>query len=73
MVFVESSDFERYLPRYLSDEEYGQLQPAFMNNPQLGAVIPGSGGVRKLAGVEAVWAQVAFAFLLRQGSTRSGC
>ena len=48
MIFVESSSFERCLPRYLSDEEFGQLQVALRNNPQLGAVIPGSSGIRKL-------------------------
>ena len=48
MVFVESSGFERYLPRYLSDEEFGRLQMALKNNLTLGALIPGSGGVRKL-------------------------
>lgn len=48
MIFVESSVFERYLPRYLSDEEYGRLQSALRNNPKLGAVIPGTSGIRKL-------------------------
>ena len=48
MVFIESSVFERHLPRYLSDEEYGRLQTALRNNPKLGVVIPGSGSVRKL-------------------------
>jgi mRNA-degrading endonuclease RelE of RelBE toxin-antitoxin system len=48
VIFVESSVFERNLPRYLSDEEYGRLQTSLRNNPKLGAVIPGSGGIRKL-------------------------
>jgi mRNA-degrading endonuclease RelE of RelBE toxin-antitoxin system len=48
MIFVESSVFEHYLPRYLSDEEFGRLQMALRKNPTLGALIPGSGGVRKL-------------------------
>jgi hypothetical protein len=48
MLFVESSVFEHYLPRYLSDEEFGRLQMALRNNPTRGALIPGSGGVRKL-------------------------
>ena len=33
---------------YLSDEQYGALQQALMQNPDAGRVIPGSGGVRKL-------------------------
>ena len=48
MAFIESSVFERYLPRYLSDEQFGRLQLALRNNPTRGALIPGSGGVRKL-------------------------
>ncbi len=48
MVFIESGVFKRYLPRYLSDEEFGELQMALRNNPALGVVIPGSGGIRKL-------------------------
>jgi hypothetical protein len=48
MVFIESSLFERFLPRYLSDEEFGRLQMALRNEPALGVVIPGSGGIRKL-------------------------
>jgi hypothetical protein len=46
--FIESGLFERYLPRYLSDVEFGELQMALRNNPALGVVIPGSGGIRKL-------------------------
>jgi hypothetical protein len=48
MVFVESRLFERYLPRYLSDEEFGRLQIALRDDPVLGVVIPSSGGIRKL-------------------------
>ena len=48
MIFVESSIFERYLPRYLSDEEFARLQMALRSDPKLGVVIPGSGGGRKL-------------------------
>jgi mRNA-degrading endonuclease RelE of RelBE toxin-antitoxin system len=34
--------------QYLSDEQYAELQMALMANPELGAVIAGTGGVRKL-------------------------
>ena len=46
--FVESSLFERYLPAYLDDDEYGELQQYMILNPEAGEVVRGSGGVRKL-------------------------
>ena len=48
LVFVESRVFERYLPNYLSDDEFAGLQLTLRDNPTAGAVIPGSGGIRKL-------------------------
>jgi len=48
LIFVESSLFERYLPRYLADEEYSRVQVELRRNPILGVLIPGSGGLRKL-------------------------
>ena len=38
----------RLAARYPSDEAYGELQSHLANHPHEGAVIPGSGGVRKL-------------------------
>jgi hypothetical protein len=46
--FSESAAFDRVRPLYLDDEEYGELQQSLMQNPEAGAVVPGSGGVRKL-------------------------
>ena len=46
--FVETPLFTRLVGEYLSDEEYGALQGALIENPEAGALIPGSGGVRKL-------------------------
>ena len=46
--FVESSIFERYLPNYLDDDEYGELQQHLMLYPEAGELVRGSGGVRKL-------------------------
>lgn len=40
--------FTRLVRELLSDEEYRALQLALIENPQAGAVIRGSGGVRKL-------------------------
>jgi hypothetical protein len=46
--FIETPLFTRLDTEYLSDEEYGELQVALIENPEAGAIIPGSGGVRKL-------------------------
>ena len=46
--FIESPRFTRLLPDYLSDDEYALLQQKLMRDPDAGAVIRGSGGVRKL-------------------------
>jgi len=46
--FVETRLFTRLVGEYLSDQEYADLQAALAENPELGDVIPGSGGVRKL-------------------------
>ena len=46
--FVESSIFAKYLPNYLTDDEYAALQIFLIANPEVGDVVPGSGGVRKM-------------------------
>jgi hypothetical protein len=46
--FVETKLFTRLVREYLSDDEYSELQQALIANPEAGAIIPGSGGVRKL-------------------------
>lgn len=46
--FVETKLFTRLVQEYLSDDEYSELQQALLANPEAGAIIPGSGGVRKL-------------------------
>ena len=46
--FIETPLFTRLVTEYLSDAEYGELQVALIENPEAGAIIPGSGGVRKL-------------------------
>ena len=48
VTFVETPLFTRLAASYLSDEAYGELQSHLANHPHAGAVIPGSGGVRKL-------------------------
>jgi mRNA-degrading endonuclease RelE of RelBE toxin-antitoxin system len=47
VVIIETSIFSRRVQALFSDEEYRQLQLALVLRPDLGAVIPGSGGLRK--------------------------
>ena len=46
--FIETPLFTRLVTDYLSDEEYAELQAYLVENPETGAVIRGSGGVRKM-------------------------
>lgn len=46
--FIETKLFSRLLGEYLTDDEYGQLQATLADAPTSGALVPGSGGVRKL-------------------------
>lgn len=48
LVFFETPVFTRLLPDYLNDEAYRALQRVLMENPELGDVMPGSGGFRKV-------------------------
>ena len=47
-VFLETPLFTRLLGDYLTDESYRRLQRALMENPEMGDVIPGTGGFRKV-------------------------
>lgn len=48
MEFIEARIFSRYLPDYLGDEDYWQLQQELAAGPELGDVMQGTGGFRKL-------------------------
>lgn len=48
MVIVETSVFTRQVLELLTAEEYRKVQAALINRPNLGSVIEGSGGLRKL-------------------------
>ena len=48
MVIIETSVFTRQVQKLLSDEEYRQLQIELTARPDLGTVIQGSGGLRKV-------------------------
>lgn len=47
MEIIETSFFTRQVTEILPDEEYALLQLALIQQPDLGVIIPGSGGLRK--------------------------
>jgi hypothetical protein len=48
LVFFETPLFTRLLPDYVNDESYRALQRVLLENPELGDVMPGTGGFRKI-------------------------
>lgn len=48
VTFVESPLFSKNVFDYLTDDEYGVFQKFLTTNPDSGAVVRGSGGVRKV-------------------------
>jgi mRNA-degrading endonuclease RelE of RelBE toxin-antitoxin system len=46
--FVETSVFTRQITSTLDDGEYAELQAALVFRPELGVVIQGTGGLRKV-------------------------
>jgi mRNA-degrading endonuclease RelE of RelBE toxin-antitoxin system len=48
MVFIETSIFTRQVLDLFTDEQYRELQRALVNRPDAGALIVGSGGLRKM-------------------------
>lgn len=48
LTFRESPIFTKLVTQYLGDDEYAALQWALAEHPELGDLIPGSGGLRKL-------------------------
>lgn len=47
MAIVETSFFTKRLRELISDEEYRRFQLQLVEQPELGRLIPGSGGLRK--------------------------
>jgi len=45
---IETPTFTRRITALLSDEEYGAFQARIAANPELGALIRGGGGIRKV-------------------------
>jgi hypothetical protein len=48
VVIIETTVFTRRIDELLTDDEYGLLQDELAARPDLGKIIPGSGGLRKL-------------------------
>jgi mRNA-degrading endonuclease RelE of RelBE toxin-antitoxin system len=48
VIIIETSIFTRQVRTLLSGEEYRKLQTALLLHPDRGAIIPGSGGLRKV-------------------------
>ncbi len=48
LTIIESPLFSRLWPDYWSEEERGEFAAFIANSPEAGAVIPGSGGCRKV-------------------------
>ena len=48
MVIVETSIFTRIIQELLNDEDYAEFQIALSQRPDMGNLIPGSGGLRKV-------------------------
>ena len=48
MVVVETSVFTRIIKDLMPDDEYRNLQEALVQRPDAGAIIPASGGLRKI-------------------------
>jgi mRNA-degrading endonuclease RelE of RelBE toxin-antitoxin system len=48
MVIIETPIFTRRIQSILADDEYRLLQAQLVQKPDVGKIIPGSGGLRKL-------------------------
>jgi hypothetical protein len=53
MEFIEAPPFTRRLADYLNDEEFIRLQTWINRNPEVGDLIPGTGGFRKMRWADA--------------------
>jgi len=53
MEFLEAPAFTRHLSDYLNDDDYRKLQAKLVANPELGDLMPGTGGFRKLRWADA--------------------
>ena len=48
MIIIETPIFTKRIQELISDDEYRLLQTHLVNRPDVGKIMPGSGGLRKL-------------------------
>ncbi len=48
MEFIETPLFTKLVAKYMPDDSFRKLQQALMEAPDMGVIIEGSGGIRKL-------------------------
>jgi len=53
MEFIEAPAFTRHLADYLGDDGYKEFQSKLAGNPELGDLMPGTGGFRKVRWADA--------------------
>ena len=47
-LFIETTEFTARVAAFLSDDDYTELQTLLRANPDIGKVMPGCGGMRKI-------------------------
>ena len=53
MEFIEAPAFTRHVSEYLPDDDYRELQARLGANPEVGDLMPGTGGFRKVRWADA--------------------
>lgn len=48
MIIVETTVFTKLISRLMDDDQYCELQELLIENPEIGDLIQGSGGLRKI-------------------------
>ena len=48
MIFIETPMFTKRIWQFMGDEDYRQLQNTLVSRPDIGKIIRGSGGIRKV-------------------------
>jgi hypothetical protein len=46
--FIETAEFTEWVKEHLSDEALSEPQRGLLNDPEMGSVMPGCGGLRKM-------------------------
>ena len=48
MIIIETTVFTKLIGQLMDDEQYRELQELLIENPELGDLMQGSGGLRKI-------------------------